>query len=141
MKQIIAVFLAIVVTGILGATGTISAAEYRYITADELNARLEAGSLMILIDIQPAGQFAKGHIIGAIETNAFPVKSEEEKARLAEHLPLINSSTDDVIILCPRGGGGAKGTYDFYQSSGVDANRLLILKNGMEKWPFHTVAK
>jgi rhodanese-related sulfurtransferase len=141
MKQIIAVLLAIVVTGILGATGTSLAEDYRYITADELNAHLETGSPMILIDIQPAEEFAKGHIEGAIETNAFPVKSEEEKARLAKHLPLINGSADDVIILCPRGGGGAKGTYDFYKSSGVDANRLLILENGMEKWPFHTVAK
>lgn len=140
MKQIIAVFLAIVVTGILGAVGTISAEDYRYISPDELNARLEAGSPMILIDIQPAEQFAKGHIKGAIETNAFPVKTEEEKACLAEHLPLINGSADDVIILCPRG-GGAKGTYDFYKSSGVDANRLLILENGMEKWPFRTFAK
>ncbi|MDD3618101.1 MAG: rhodanese-like domain-containing protein [Desulfobulbaceae bacterium] len=141
MKRIIAVFLAMVVTGILGATGTILAGDYRYITADELNARLEAGSPMILIDIQPAEQFAMTHIDGAIETNAFPVKSEEDKARLAGHLPLINSSADDVVILCPRGGGGARGAYDLYKTSGVDANRLLILEKGMAKWPFRTVAK
>jgi rhodanese-related sulfurtransferase len=141
MKKVLAVLLTFFVTAILGAAGTTFAGGYTYITAEDLHARLGAGSPMILIDICPAELFAKGHIEGAIETNAYPVKTEQEKARLAEQLPKIKASADDVIILCPRGGGGAKNTYDFYKANGIDEKRLLILEKGMEKWPFPTEAK
>jgi len=91
---------------------------------------------MILVDICPADQFAAGHIKGAIETNAYPVKTDEEKALLAKQLPKIQGSTADVIILCPKGGGGAKNTFDFYKSKGVDTKRLMILENGVSGWPY-----
>jgi hypothetical protein len=31
-------------------------------------------------------------------------------------------------------GGGAKNTFDFYKSNGVEEKRLLILEKGMDKW-------
>ncbi len=93
---------------------------------------------MIIIDICSAEQFAKGHIKGSIETNAYPVKTDAEKAQLAEHLPTITSSTDDIIVVCPKGGGGAKRAVDYYKSEGIDANRLLILEKGMNGWPYET---
>jgi rhodanese-related sulfurtransferase len=96
---------------------------------------------MIIIDICTVEQFAQGHIKGSIETNAYPVKTVEEKARLAEHLDTLKASTDDVVIVCPRGGGGAKNTFDFYKDNGIAASRLLILKKGMDKWPFDTESK
>lgn len=96
---------------------------------------------MIIINICPVEQFAKGHIKGSLETNAYPVKTKEEKARLAEYLPKIKASTDDVVIVCPRGGGGAKRTFDFYKSSGIEEKRLLILEKGMNKWPYETEKK
>jgi hypothetical protein len=56
-------------------------------------------------------------------------------------LPKIESSADDVVIVCPKGGGGAKKTYDFYKSKGVDEKRLLILEKGMGGWPYKTESK
>lgn len=141
MKKLILVLLTFMMAGIFGTAWAASADGYNYIAADELNTRLAAGTPMILIDICPVEQFAKGHIKGAVETNAYPVKTEEEKARLAERLPLLKASADEIIILCPRGGGGAKNTFDFYKANGIDENRLLILEKGMEKWPFATEAK
>ncbi|MGB3222351.1 MAG: rhodanese-like domain-containing protein [Desulforhopalus sp.] len=140
MKRILLVLMALIACGTIGATLTV-AADYNYITAEDLNDRLGADSPMIIIDICTVEQFAKGHIKGSIETNAYPVKSAEEKARLAEHLDTLKASTDDVVIVCPRGGGGAKNTFDFYRNNGVDVSRLLILKKGMEKWPFETESK
>ncbi len=60
---------------------------------------------------------------------------------MAEHLDTLKASTDDIVIVCPRGGGGAKNTFDFYRDNGIDASRLLILKKGMDKWPFDTIPK
>jgi rhodanese-related sulfurtransferase len=114
---------------------------YNYISAADLQKRLEANSPMILVDICSVEQFAKGHIPGSLETNAYPVETDEQRAALAGLLPQILESSDDVIVLCPRGGGGAKKTYDFYKNNGVAESRLLILEKGVEKWPYATQAK
>jgi rhodanese-related sulfurtransferase len=118
-----------------------SADGYNYISPTDLQKRLQSKSPMILLDICPAEQFAKGHIPGAIETNAYPVDTDEQRERLGKVLPQIQASKDDVIILCPRGGGGAKKTFDFYKSKGVDPNRLIILEKGMDAWPYETEKK
>lgn len=115
--------------------------DYKYISASDLQERLQKKSPMILVDICVVEQFAKGHIAGSIETNAYPVETEDQRQGLAKALPQIQASQDDVIIVCPRGGGGAKKTFDFYKSQGVDPKRLLILEKGMDKWPYETVTK
>jgi len=77
----------------------------------------------------------KHHFKGSLETNAYPVKSEEERKKLDKTLERINASQDDVVIVCPRGGGGAKNTYDYLKEKGVEEKRLFILEKGMEGWP------
>ncbi|AGW13390.1 rhodanese-like domain-containing protein [Megalodesulfovibrio gigas] len=119
------------------ASGAVAAeAKFNYIAPEALQQRLQAKDTMILVDICSVEQFKSGHIAGSLETNAYPVDTDEEKARLAALLPTIEASTADVIIVCPRGGGGAKKTVAFYISKGVDPKRLLILEKGMDGWPF-----
>jgi len=134
VKKIVLITVILLIT--MGLQLEASAGDYNFIAAQDLHKRITAESSMIIIDILPAEQYAKGHIKGAIETNAYPVKTEAEKARLAEHLPKIMESTDDVVIICPRGSGGAKRTFDFYKDNGVEEKRLLILEKGMNAWPY-----
>lgn len=141
MKKTIAIFSILLLTGAVGPGWAHASGGYKYITAKDLNARIGAGSPMIIVDICPAEQFAKGHVKGSIETNAYPVKTDAERARLAVLLPKIQSTSADVVIVCPRGGGGAKRTVDYYKSKGVDENRLLILEKGMNGWPYETEKK
>ena len=115
--------------------------DYRFITAKDLNDRINSENSPTIIDICTVEQYTAGHIKGAIETNAYPVKTDAEKAKLAEQLPMLKSSEDAVVIVCPRGAGGAKRTYDFYKSFGIDENRLYILENGMDGWPFESENK
>lgn len=115
--------------------------EYKYISPEALQTRIKASDTsMIILDICPAEQFAKGHIPGAIETNASPVQRPEETARLEAALPKLVGNKD-IIVICPGGGGGAKRTVDLYKSRGIDPKRLLILENGMNKWPYETQHK
>ncbi len=107
-----------------------------YITAPNLKKVLDAKQEVILVDIQPAADFAKQHLPGSIETNAFPAKSDEEKARLNKALPVINGSKAPVVVLCPRGKSGAKNSYEYLQSKGVVENRLQILEGGIADWPY-----
>jgi len=141
MKKRILMLLITWVALALCASWAGAADAYHYIPAKDLNERLGAGSPMIIVDICTKEQFAKGHVKGSIETNAYPVKTEEEKARLAEVLPKLKASADDIIVVCPKGGGGAKNTVDYYKANGIDEKRLLILEKGMTEWPYATEKK
>ncbi|MBV5278052.1 MAG: rhodanese-like domain-containing protein [Campylobacteraceae bacterium] len=109
--------------------------KYNYITADE-TAKLmrEDASKLFLVDIQEKADFTEEHLKGAISTYAYPVKTEEEKARLGALLADIKPH-QKVIIICPRGGGGADRAYDFYLDKGVKKENLLTLKGGQFEWP------
>lgn len=132
MKQ----WITLLTVSVLLVAAVALAADYRYVKQDTFKGWLESGRPMIIVDIQAPEAFAKGHFKGALETNAYPVKSDEEKKRLDATLEKINATRDDVVIVCPRGGGGAKSTCDYLKSRGVDENRLLILEKGSEGWPW-----
>jgi rhodanese-related sulfurtransferase len=107
-----------------------------YIEPKELKALLDQKKPVILVDIQPAADFASKHLPGSIETNAFPAKTKEETARLDKVLELIKASKDPVVVICPRGKGGAKNTYSYFESKGVPESRMQILEDGIAGWPF-----
>lgn len=118
------------------AVGVAAAADYNYIKTDDFKSWLEKGKEVIIVDIQVPDEFAKRHFPEAIETNAYPVKNDEDRARLEKTLERIAATSTEVVIVCPRGEGGAKRTYDFLHSQGVAESRLLILEKGMEGWPY-----
>ena len=47
----------------------------------------------------------------------------------------LRDSGHDVVVICPRGGGGAKRCYDYLKSQGVPDAKLFILEGGVDKWP------
>ena len=64
---------------------------------------------------------------GAVPTYAYPAKTDEERAKLRPAVSRILSSKEDVVIVCPGGGSGAKNTYDFLKAQGVPEDRMRIL--------------
>lgn len=107
---------------------------YRYISAAALQERLTAGNPTNLVDIQVEEDFAKHHIKGAVPTYAYPVKSETDTAKLQAVVDTLKGNSDPVVIVCPRGAGGATRTYDYLLAQGIAAERLLILEKGQEGW-------
>ncbi len=134
MKRICLMLLA----GLLCAG--ISAAEeaktYNYIAADLLKAKLEAKDPLHLLDIQVKEGFCEHHIPGAVATFAYPVQTEEEKARLDQVVTRLQADVAPIVIVCPRGGGGAKRAYDHLLGQGIGKERLFILEKGQEGWPY-----
>ena len=109
--------------------------KYNYISAEETAELMRKdASKLVLVDIQEKPDFEEEHLKGAFATYAYPVKTEDEKARLAALLPNI-SPEQKVIIICPRGGGGADRAYDFYLEKGVKKEQLFTLKGGQYEWP------
>lgn len=126
---VLALMLALVATAAV-------AASYNYVKPEVFKGWLENGKEVVIVDIQVPAEYAKRHFKGSLETNAYPVKSDEERARLDKTLERINATKAGVVIVCPRGGGGAKNTYDYLKAKGVDEKRLFILEKGMEGWTF-----
>jgi rhodanese-related sulfurtransferase len=112
------------------------AGDYQSLKQDTFKDWLESGKTMQVVDIQLPAEFAKHHFKGAIETGAYPVKTDAERQRLDAVLAAIKTGREDVVIVCPRGGGGAKNTYDYLKAQGVAESRLMILEKGMERWPY-----
>jgi len=110
------------------------AGSYRYISAADLEMRLNAGQPTHIVDIQVEEEYAQHHITGATATYAYPVKSDADKAKLAAVVDTLKADTDPVVIVCPRGAGGATRTYDYLLSQGVAVERLLILEKGQGGW-------
>ena len=82
MKGLILSFVAVLI--FIGCGGKVEKkAEYNYISAEKTAELIkEDASKVVLIDIQEKGDFAEEHLKGAISTYAYPVKTDEERARL-----------------------------------------------------------
>ncbi|HWH69115.1 MAG TPA: rhodanese-like domain-containing protein [Candidatus Sulfotelmatobacter sp.] len=128
--------LMMTLIGFLLLGGTALAWGYQYLEPADMKQWLETGKELVIVDIQPAQDFAGRHFKGAIETNAFPTESEAERQRLAKAVAAYRAKPTDVVVVCPRGGGGAKRTSDYLKENGVPEKNLFILAGGMDKWPY-----
>ncbi len=108
---------------------------FNFVSTADFKQWLEADKAMIIVDIQDKTAFASQHFPGSIETNAFPVKSEDEKKRIDPAVAQFKKTGNDVVVVCPRGGGGAKRCYDYLKSQGIPEDKLYILKGGIDNWP------
>lgn len=129
-----AVALLIVLS--LAVSATAMAAGYNYLEPAQLKQWLTSGKKVAIVDIQVPDEFKKHHLAGAIETNAFPAKSAEERRRLDGVIAKVAASNEDIVVVCPRGGGGAKNTCDYLKEKGISEKRTYILKEGMLGWPY-----
>ena len=109
---------------------------YNYLTAEAFKTLIEAEKPMIIVDIQVKDEFAAHHFAGSIETNAFPVDTDALKNKILPAVEAFKKTGHDVVVICPRGGGGAKKCYSFMKSQGVPDEKLTILKGGVAKFPY-----
>lgn len=112
---------------------------FNWVEPEQFKQWLEAKKPMILVDIQDKPSFAAHHFPGSIETNSFPVETDAERKRIDPVVAASKKSGHDVVVLCPRGGGGAKRTYDYFKARGVPEKKLFILTGGVDKWPYRTM--
>lgn len=131
----IAMTVLLLVVALIGA-GPAAGGEYRYVKQQEFRGWLQSGKKMFIVDIQEPAAFAAQHFGGSIGTGAFPAKSDEERRKLDGAVKQAASTSVDIVIVCPRGGGGAKNSYDYLKERGIEEKRLYILEKGMQGWPY-----
>ena len=110
--------------------------KFNFIEASELYSWIKANKPLTIVDIQIAKEFNHHHIPGSIETNAYPVKSQQDRDKLLPALSHYKENQSQVVIVCPRGKGGAKRTYTFLKENGIPDEKLFILAGGMAQWPY-----
>ena len=116
----------------------VAADNYNYISIEQLKARLDAGDYakgsLSIVTTQTDKEYASGHLKEAIATFARPLESDADFAKLDPFLKKIKGSSEDVVVISPRGKSGAERPYDYFVKSGVAEKRLLILKGGQEAY-------
>ncbi len=113
-----------------------AALAYQYISPEDVKQGLKDNAAMTLVDIQVEKEFNQHHIDGAVATYAYPVKKDHERAQLESAISTLKENNDKVVVVCPRGGGGAKRAYDYMLKSGLPEERLFILTKGQDGWPY-----
>lgn len=132
MKRIMVLTLLLVI----GSIATVMAGGYNYVEAEQFRQWLEKGKEMAIVDIQVPAEFTQHHFKAALETGAYPVKSAADKQKLDAVLTGLSATQKDVVVVCPRGGGGAKNTFDYLKEKGISEKRIFILREGMQGWPY-----
>lgn len=109
--------------------------DYNYYTAEQLKKSIETKEDIIILDIQVKEEYDKHHIKGAMPTYAYPVKSDEDKKKLENVLEKLEGSKP-IVIICPKGGGGAENTQKYLTEKKISKDRLYILEKGQAAWPY-----
>lgn len=131
MKKMIAVVSIILLSAVLAY-----ASDYQYVSPETVRQWIETKKPVTIVDIQVKEEFDAHHLPGSVATYAYPVKSDADKAKLETAIKEAIAGGHPVVIVCPRGGGGAKRCYDQMRSQNVPESQLLILKKGMSGWPY-----
>lgn len=135
------IFMPLLATLLISSMSFAAGSEYTFISAADLQYRLVTLQPINIIDIQVEGEFAQKHIEGAIPTYAYPVKDDTDRAKLDASIKSLKTNADTVVIVCPRGGGGAKRTFDHLVQQGISPDRLLILEKGQQGWPYEELTE
>ncbi len=109
---------------------------YNYVSAEQVKNWMASDTPLSIVDIQVKEEFEAHHLKDSIATYAYPVKSEADKARLNGTVDALKEKSTRIVVVCPRGKGGAKRCHDYLTSRGIAEDRLLILENGMAGWPY-----
>ncbi len=133
-KTIITLFFLIITIPALAGT-------YTYVSPDQVKVWIETNTPVTIVDIQVKEEFNVHHITGSLATYAYPTKTDEDKTKLDIAISAAVKNDHPVVIVCPRGKGGAKRSYDYMAANQISEKRLLILKGGMNAWPYIEMVK
>lgn len=112
------------------------AGDFNYVSPEKVKNWIESGTPVTIVDIQVADEFDAHHLPGSVATFAYPVKTDKDRAKLDKAVAQAKTAGTPVVIVCPRGGGGAERCYDYMKDQGIAEARLLILEKGMAGWPY-----
>ena len=134
VKNKLLLILAIISLLFVGCGKVEKKPQYNYMDAKQSAEAIRANKEVVFVDIQVEEDFEEEHLKGAIATYSYPVKTPQDNTKLLSSLVKIKTD-DKVVIVCPRGGGGAERAYDLLAKNGIAKSNLYILTDGQYGWP------
>ncbi|MCF6186555.1 MAG: rhodanese-like domain-containing protein [Desulfobulbaceae bacterium] len=128
-------FKFVLVVSLLCFAAAAGAAELNFMDAARFKGLCSSKAPMVLADIQKPHDFKKHHFFAAVETDAYPVKTGADKAKLAVIQQMFQKTGNDVIVIGPRGGPASKRAAKYLIEQGIPADKVFILEGGVKKWP------
>lgn len=128
--------LLMIIAGCLLTFSSALASDYNYISPEKVKTWMETQKPFTIVDIQVTDEFKAHHLPGSTATYAYPVKTDAQRAQIDDAIHTSMEKDTPIVVVCPRGGGGAKRCYDYMKSKNVPEDRLLILEKGMGGWPY-----
>lgn len=125
----------VLVVLLLSFAVTAGATELNYMDAARFKGLCSSKAPMVLADIQKPHDFRKHHFFAAIETDAYPVKTGGDQAKLDVIRQMFQKTGNDVIVIGPRGGPASKRAANYLIRQGIPAEKVFILEGGIKKWP------
>ena len=125
----------VLVAVLLSFAATAGAAELNFMDAARFKGLCSNKAPMVLADIQKPLDFRKHHFFAAVETDAYPVKTGADKAKLEVIRQMFQKTGNDVIVIGPRGGPASKRAAKYLIEQGIPADKVFILEGGIKKWP------
>ncbi len=120
----------------LMAVAAAVASDYNYVSPEKVKTWIETQAPVTIVDIQVKEEFEAHHLPGSLATYSYPVKSDLEKAKIDGAVTASIDTGGPVVVVCPRGAGGAQRCYDYMKSRNISEDRLMILKGGIAGWPY-----
>ncbi|MBM4154658.1 MAG: rhodanese-like domain-containing protein [Lentisphaerae bacterium] len=93
------------------------------VAADDLHARIEAGSAPLVLDVRSPDEFAAGHIVGALN-----IPHDTIAARLADLGP---DPRREIVVCCAMGGRAAHAAGELRRAGFTD---VKLLDGHMRGW-------
>ena len=115
------------------------AEKYNYVSPEKTRTWILEKKNMNIVDIQVEDEFKASHLPGSLATYSYPVKTDEQRAKINDALRISKENGYPVVVVCPRGKGGAKRCYDYIKSKGIPESNLMILEKGMMGWPYKDI--
>lgn len=132
MNNISAIIFALV---LLTAQAAAAGIDYNYINSNDFIKVLEKNKPVHVVDIQKKNNYLQKHFANSVATNAYPVKTAQEKNRIKDILSTLQANSDPVVIVGPRGTRASQKAYAYLLEQGVAPQRLAILEKGTRGWP------
>jgi len=131
-REIVKLIMIVLFLSVAAPAGAVDSTS---VDAAKFKAWMSNKKPMILADIQKKNSFQKHHFYGAVQTNASPVKTEEEKVRLDIIVRMFQKTGNDVVIIGSRGGASARRAANYLIDQGIPIDKIFILDGGVKHWP------
>lgn len=108
--------------------------EMKYITSEDLNAKLDDSSYLI-IDARKADDYAAGHIKNAVSADMDKAKAGDAESGKTNMQAAIGDAKDKTIVLvCYSGKSYAQAGTNTLSAMGYDMSKVFTLQGGMKDY-------